>query len=153
MSTNSISQDIKINDMLLEDKIVSFRLLYDYENSKFKENRVYELIRLRKTSQGLLSLQKAYIPFNLFEDAHRYDFSNISLYDYMAHKGQKPVYFEKKLRFIKPTKELCNYLQTEKEEYLYYFEYFGYTKNDELVEYTQSFFKQDSIAINFKYKQ
>ena len=98
-SSNSITQDIKINGMLLEDRIVSFKLVYESVSSEFVgENRFYELIRIRSTNKEVFSFQKAYIPFKLFEDAHRYDFSKISLYSYMEFKGNKPIYFKKKLQ-------------------------------------------------------
>lgn len=150
-SSNSITQDIKIKGMFLKNDIISFKLVYEKISDKFVEDDIfYELVRVRSTKEESFSLQKAYIPFRLFEDAHRYNFESLSLYSYMEFRGNKPVFFKRKLQFINANSELEKYLEINKNTKIYFFEYYGYNKNKLLVEYTQSYFTKDSIKINLK---
>jgi GntR family transcriptional regulator len=148
----SLTQSIRIKGMTSSSFVESFKLIYNDEKlmkifSDYFE--FYELVRVREADGEAVSIQKAYFPFRLFKDAHRYDFTHLSLYDYMDYKSKKPVHLKKRLKAYRVNEDpLFDYLHAKEGEYVLCFEYFGYTENNELVEYTQSFF--ETSKINFK---
>ncbi|WP_125582840.1 GntR family transcriptional regulator [Lacticaseibacillus suibinensis] len=148
-SALSLSESIKLKGLSSESLIKSFKLIYDdqYLMKLFPEYfEFYELIRVRKADNRAVSLQKAYFPFRLFKDAHRYDFSNLSLYDFMEYRGKRPVTFKSTIRAVRVTDELdFSELNVRSGSHVLGVDYLGYSATGELVEYTQSYFNPDSI--------
>ena len=148
----SLTQTIKIKGGVPNSEIKSFKLVYDVPmlTKIFPDfTEFYELIRIRKFDDIVFSIQKAYIPFRLFEDAHRYDFSKISLYDYMSYKNMRPALFHRKIKTCPVTSDpLFKNFNVGPSKLVLSVEYLGYTKPDCLVEYTQSYF--DSNQVDFK---
>ena len=106
----------------------------------------YELIRIRKYDDIAFSIQKAYFPFRLFEDAHRYDFSKISLYDYMGYKNLRPDLFHQRIRTCQLNADpLLKTFKNDHNKLVLNVEYLGYTRPDCLVEYTKSYFDADQV--------
>jgi GntR family transcriptional regulator len=147
----SLTQGIRTKGMTSSSFVESFQLIY--YTPKLMEifpeyYEFFELIRIREADGKPVSIQYAYFPFRLFKDAHRYNFSQFSLYDYMEYKNKRPVKFKKKLAaFRVEDEELFSKINARAGEYILRFEYYGYTAHDELVEYTEAFF--DPNQINF----
>ncbi|UQS82474.1 GntR family transcriptional regulator [Bombilactobacillus folatiphilus] len=152
---NSFTQLMRVNKKSLTSHVESFQALYrNTELADLFHNGAqdfYELVRTRFVAQNPLALQKAYIPFKKFPDAHRYDFSQLSLYDYMDFKNKKPIQFKTKIRAFKLVDaqvQLSQLFSPTDYAYLLYFEYWGYTNKHELVEYTQSWYNPEFV--NYK---
>ena len=145
----SLSQTIKIKGGIPSSETKSFKLVYDIPllTDIFpKYTEFYELIRIRKFDDIPFSIQKSYFPFRLFEDAHRYDFSKISLYDYMGFKNLRPDLFHQKIKTCTLDSDpLLNNFNIDSNKLILDVEYLGYTRPDCLVEYTQSYFDSDQV--------
>lgn len=145
----SLTQTIKIKGGIPNSETKSFKLVYDVPFlTKLFPNytEFYELIRIRKFDDIAFSIQKSYFPFRLFEDAHRYDFSKISLYDYMGYKNLRPDLFHRKIKTCMTKSDpLFENFKDNTNKMVLSVEYMGYTKPDFLVEYTQSFFDSDQV--------
>jgi GntR family transcriptional regulator len=145
-SPNSFTQLMKINKRMAINKVESFKLIYDNKNlaniflNKYKD--FYELLRTRLVDDTVIAVQKSYIPFKIFPDAHRYDFGKTSLYDYMDFKNHKPISFKTKIetRSITDNKFVEENIKLNKTNYAYllYLEYRGFTPKKEMVEYAMS---------------
>ena len=148
----SLTQGIRIKGMESSSFVESFKLVYDDPElmAVFPEYfEFFELIRVREANEDKVSLQIAYFPFRLFKDAHRYDFGSFSLYDYMEYKNKRPVKFKKQLYAsrVEDEKQFSK-INMRPGEYVLCIEYCGYTDQNELVEYTKSFFNPEKITFN-----
>lgn len=145
----SLTQTIKIKGGKPSSEVKSFKLVYDVPFlTKLFPNytEFYELIRIRKYDDIAFSIQKAYFPFRLFEDAHRYDFSKISLYDYMSYKNLRPDLFHQRIRTCPlDADSLLKNFKNNHNKLVLNVEYLGYTRPDCLVEYTKSYFDADQV--------
>lgn len=153
----SLSQGIMVRGMSSSSFVESFKLVYDLPDlmaifSDYFE--FFELIRVREADNEAVSIQRAYFPFRLFKDAHRYDFSQFSLYDYMEYKNKRPIKFRKRF-FAKRVEndQILEKLGARPGEYVLCIEYLGYTEQDELVEYTQSFFDPEKVNLAIETKR
>ncbi|MDF7682785.1 GntR family transcriptional regulator [Lactobacillus sp. ESL0679] len=154
-SPNSFSQVTRINKKTSSSHVESFKVVYYDPTQRHLFGDIeefYELIRTRMANGKVVALQRSYIPFRKFSDAHRYDFSKLSLYDYMDNKNQKPVNFNTSIKAVERS-SISLQMNLIKEKYLLYFEYLGYTKDNELVEFTKSWYDPNTIefAMNIKY--
>lgn len=160
-SPNSFTQIMKINQRQAVNRVESFKLIYDdpelaqvFAN---QDSAFYELCRTRSVNSTVIAVQKSYIPFRLFEDAHRYDFSKMSLYDYMDYQNHKPVNFQTEIE----TRPLDDnefvveniHLDQAKYAYLLFLEYRGFTAKNEMVEYTKSWYNPDFISYKINVKR
>lgn len=160
-SPNSFTQLMKINNRQAVNRVESFKLVYnDKSVSKVyfnKHNEFYELLRTRLVNKTVVAVQMSYIPFRIFEDAHRYDFSKMSLYDYMDFKNHKPISFKTRIEARPVTDnqfvEEKIKLDRTKYAYLLYLEYRGYTGKNEMVEYTKSWYNPDFISYKINVKK
>lgn len=151
---NSFTQIMRINKRNTNSRVWSFKAIYHSAKLKLifgnQYEDFYELIRTRMVAQQVIAFQKSYIPFREFEDAHRYDFGKLSLYDYMDFRNKKPIVFHTIFQAQPVEKDsfIAKQLNLEAERYLLYFEYQGFTKRKKLVEYTQSWYHPNFI--NYK---
>lgn len=102
-------------------------------------NELYEIIRLLKINDKPYALQESYIPANKFFDADRYDFSNGSLYEYMGIHDMAPEKVVAFLKIDKAPEQYARLLEYPENKNLFVFDYLGYAKNKELIEYTLSY--------------
>ena len=92
-----------------------------------------------------------FLRFDIFKDAIRYDFSKISIYDYMAYKKNLPINFITKIEIVK-NPEISNILNIDLNNYIYKVRFFGFNKKRDLVEYTISYMKMDRVEFKINYK-
>lgn len=147
--------NLNVRSKGLEPKsfVLSFKVLYDYkELNHIFPNQIdefYELMRIRIINNSPFSIEKCYFPFRTFSDANRYDFSKMSLYDYMHQKGKKPLRFNKKIEIINHP-EYTHLLELNDASPLFYEEYIGKDIHDEIVEYTQTYTNPQNVEYHFK---
>lgn len=103
------------------------------------EENVYEIIRLSFINDNPYAVQKTYIPCSDFSDAQRYDFENESLYDYMQDKDKRPKRMVSYLRIESLPAEYISIMKVRENKKFFVFDYYGYDKQDKLVEYTISY--------------
>lgn len=145
---NAISKGLEPNST-----IISFKVIYDYEELSHifpkAVNEYYELIRVRSINKQFCSIEKCYFPFRIFPDANRYDFSKLSLYEYMDHKGMKPTIFNKTIDVVH-----SNYyneiLGLNKNDPLFLDTYIG-KNGDTIVEYTETYMNPQYVEYSFNF--
>ncbi|MBA1433851.1 GntR family transcriptional regulator [Bombilactobacillus bombi] len=114
-----------------------------------KFSKFYRLSRVRLADKEPICVQIANIPFALYKGAERSNFNNSSLYDFMNKVYKTPVQFEEKMVVKDCPNNIEGYLNISNNALIYFCEYFGYTDENELVEYTQSYYRPDKIKFFF----
>jgi GntR family transcriptional regulator len=137
----SLSAEIRQQGFKASRDIISFaRIDHQIQKERFPNSyELYEIIRLSKINDKPYALQESYIPANRFPDADRYDFSEGSLYEYMGLYDMEPKKVVSYLRIDKAPEKYARLLEHSENKNLFVFDYLGYDKSDELVEYTLSY--------------
>ncbi|MFR4996677.1 MAG: GntR family transcriptional regulator, partial [Clostridium paraputrificum] len=100
-----------------------------------KDKEIFSLTRQRlNQNKEIIALEYFYTPKNLFPDIAEYDFSRVSLYDYMQKKNLKPSFFDRKLTIIPASNSLAEMLNVKKNHFVYCFEFIGFSKENQIVE-------------------
>lgn len=148
---DSFNMNMSVLGKYTHSVVISFKVIYDDKNlSRIFEyaNDFYELCRLRYVDDKPLSLEYTYFPFYRFIDAIKYDFSELSLYEYMEHKSNRPIKFDKQTEVVIDEK-VNKILENEKSTPIFKTTYIGRTRENIIVEYTNSYVNLQDIE--FKY--
>lgn len=113
---------------------------------------VYALHRIRYGNDEPIAVEYTYVPAQLFPDIDDIDFEKVSLYDYMDSETHMPKKFIQKLQIIEATEKERNYLELNKKDPVYYFEFIGYDEAGAIVEYTESYTRCDKFEYKFDAK-
>ena len=146
----SLSMQIKQSGMIPSRITLSLRRMKPIDTVEEifpNESEVYEIVRLCRIYDEPYALQFVYIPVSKFDDAERFDFESFSLYDYMDDKGHRPKEVISKLSIGKISPDYHRIMHYDKNFFIC--EYTGFDINDELVEYTLSYFNPKFTS--FKY--
>lgn len=147
LSVNAISKGYRP-----QSKNVSFKVQYDMLS--YQEifggavKDLYELQRMRYLNNEPYSIEQTYFPFHLFSDANRYNFSQTSLYDYMATKNREPVEFNKTIEGIKHP-NYSQILGLPLDHPLFLETYIGKDGQGSIVEYTLSYVNPMYVEYQF----
>lgn len=150
---DSFNLNAKSKGLESNSNIISFKVLYDYKELShvFPEfvNDFYELIRIRSIDDQVCSIEKCYFPFRIFPDANRYDFSKLSLYEYMGQKGKKPTVFNKQIDVVN-NNQYSKILGLNKKNPLFLDTYIG-KSDDIIVEYTETYMNPQYVEYSFNF--
>lgn len=140
-TTMSISAEVRQSGFEGSRDVIFFgRVDGKTQEDKFPDCReLYEIIRLLKINGVPYVLQESYIPADKFPDADRYDFAEGSLYEYMGIYDREPAKVRAYLKIDRAPEQYSKLLNHPADRKLFIFDYVGYDKNDELVEYTLSY--------------
>lgn len=131
--------------------VMSFKVLYDnnyFSNIFGYDKDFYELVRVRYSDEVPYSIEFCYFPFRKFIDAIRYDFSKISLYDYMDYKRNLPIKFKTRMAVVKEP-SIAIALNLNKDASLFKVEFYGKSEAEELVEFTKSYILLHKVEFNY----
>ena len=148
----SLSEQIRLSGYESSRDVLSMRKISCEGKIKEKfpqSEMVFELVRLSRVNNAPYAVQKTHIPADIFWDAERYDFAEGSLYEYMDIHGHYPKKVESILKIVRPPKEYAEYLELPVGKMVYFLEYFGYDKQNTLMEYTISYHSPQNTS--FKY--
>ena len=81
-------------------------------------------------------------------DIENYDFSQVSLYDFLTTRNHCPYTFKRELIVSFPSNRISKLLKN-KGYPVYSFQYIGYDQNGEVVEYTRSYIRSDKGSYRF----
>ncbi len=138
----------KISNKVLTKGIVSGNF-FSYKLGLQQNAPVYVLHRIRYGNDEPIAVEYTYVPAALFPEMDTIDFEKVSLYDYMDSKQRMPRKFIQQLRIIEATEKERTYLELEKKEPVYYFEFIGYDEQGTIVEYTESYNRCDKFEYKF----
>lgn len=114
-----------------------------------REAPVYVLHRIRYGNDEPIAVEYTYVPAELFPEMDAIDFEKVSLYDYMDSEMRMPKKFVQKLQIIEASEKERGYLELERKDPVYYFEFVGYDENGTIVEYTESYNRCDKFEYSF----
>lgn len=155
-SSSRLTQDIRMGGMNPSKKIINVEHIKISEELKtyFKnESYVYRLTRLMLIDDKPYAVQVAHLPSSIFEGFERCDFKKTSLYDYMESENHMPVEIKTALSISKLPKEYLKYLKIKNDKKVFYFRYIGYDKDDNTVEFTQSYNLTEYTEFKFTIKR
>ena len=110
---------------------------------------VYCLKRVRYYNDEPFSVEIAYMPYKYVEGIEDYDFSKVSLYDFMATKDHDPCDFHRSLIVQFPDDRISKLLGNLVEP-VFRFQYIGFDKKKNVVEYTHSYIRSDKSTYRFR---
>lgn len=111
----------------------------NYKLALGKEDKICGLHRVRLADGEPFAIEYTYMPQKDFEDIEKFDFSKVSLYDYMDTKGHMPIHFIQNLVICQANEKVAELLGVERGTAVYKIEYQGADKDYHLVEYTKSY--------------
>lgn len=138
----------KISSKVLTKGIVT-GTCFSYKLGLEREAPVYVLHRIRYGNDEPIAVEYTYVPAELFPEMDDIDFEQVSLYDYMDSEMRMPKNFIQKLQLIEASEKERGYLELEKKEPVYYFEFVGYDESGTIVEYTESYNRCDKFEYTF----
>ncbi|MCB6994553.1 GntR family transcriptional regulator [bacterium 210820-DFI.6.37] len=110
---------------------------------------VYVLHRVRYGNGEPIAVEYTYVPAELFPEMSEIDFEKVSLYDYMDSVSHMPINFMQKLQIIEASQKERTYLELGRKDPVYYFEFVGYDREGNIVEYTESYTRCDKFIYTF----
>ena len=101
------------------------------------------------------TVEYAYFPYDILDDdVHKYDFSEVSFYEYLNSKNHLPIEFRRKLILVKCPKREANYLNIPIGTPVYLFEDIGRDKTGRIVEFVDTYTRTDQVKLTFNsYKE
>lgn len=142
------SYGIKMSGKVLTKGIVSARY-FSYKLDLDMDEDVYVLHRIRYGNDEPIAVEYTYLPARIFADIDRFDFSRVSLYDYMDSKGRMPKTFSQRLQIVEASEREKAYLELHEDDPVYYLEFIGYDEKGTVVEYTESYARCDKFEFKF----
>ena len=139
------------NRVLGTGEISDSRFL-DYKLALPAEEEVWGLHRVRIGNDQPFAVEYTYVPKKYFEDVEKFDFSSVSLYDYMEAKGHLPIHFIQNLTVCEANDKTADLLKVEKGTAIFKIEYQGADDDYNIVEYTKSYMNPAVVEFNFKAK-
>lgn len=100
---------------------------------------VWGLHRVRIGDNQPYAVDYNYIPKKYFEDIDNFDFSKVSLYDYMEAKGHLPVHFDENLIVCDANNKIADLLNVKKGNAIFKIESQAADKDYNIVEYSKSY--------------
>lgn len=148
-------QGITASNKLLVNEVVK-GLKRVNKKLKIKEtDSVLALHRVRYADGIPFSIEYAYFPFDIMnEDYNKYDYSQVSFYDYLSQIGHLPVEFRRKLTIVCSPSREANYLEIEEGTPIYLFEDIGRDSEGRVVEFIRTYSRTDQVQLSFNsYKE
>lgn len=113
------------------------------------EDNIYGLHRVRLADGQPFAIEYTYLPQKDFEDIENFDFSKVSLYDYMDTKGHMPIHFIQNLVICEANEKVSELLGIERGTAVFKIEYQGADKDYNVVEYTKSYMNPAFAEFHF----
>jgi GntR family transcriptional regulator len=114
---------------------------------------VYKLVRLRFAAEEPVVLVTTYIPATPVPKLASVDFTSASLYDYLGKHGLTITRVRRRLEVTAATKQTSELLQVQHGAPLFYFHTYGYTKTNQLLEYSIAEYRGDLNSFEFEIDQ
>lgn len=101
--------------------------------------QVYELVRLSFINDKPYAVQECYFPCSVFKEPERFNFAEGSLYDYMEMQEHYPDKIISYLQIEDVPKKYTELLNITEGKKVFFFNYYGYDKDQNMIEYTLSY--------------
>lgn len=108
-----------------------------------EKDRVYKLTRLRSADGNPNVVVTTYLPVKHLADLEQVDFSTQSLYQELDKRDLPVVHVKRKLEVKAANEMTADLLDIEKNDPVFYFHTYGYTKKDVPIEYSIATYRGD----------
>lgn len=115
--------------------------------------KVFKLVRLRYADQQPLVLVTSYIPVKICPDMAELDFTQVSLYSFLASKNYAVKHVKRKLEVQKADQTTANLLNIQLADPIFYFHTAGFTKTEVPVEYSIAQYRGDLNSFKIDLRQ
>lgn len=131
--------DKKLTTKLLNSGSVSDCRFLNHQLKLPLTESVWGMHRIRLVDEQPLCVEQIYVPKKFFTGIDSFDFSRITLYDYMDSKDHLPIHFQQHLIVCNATPRIAELLQIEDGSAIYKLEYLGIDSIYNTVEYTKCY--------------
>ena len=154
-SNSGMTATIKGAGMEISNKIFGIGETSESNYLNYKLNlspgeNVQGLHRIRYSNNIPFAVEYTYMPKKFFEDFNDFDFTKVSLYDYMDKKNHMPVYFTQNLLVCEASEKIASLLNVERGTAIFKIEYQGADRDRNFVEYTKSYLNPSMAVFSFK---
>lgn len=125
----------------------------DFINYFPNSSQIYELIRLSFINGKPYAIQECYFPCSYFNEAERYNFVEDSLYDYMEVQGHYPQKIVSYLQIKDVPPKYAKLLEIKESKKIFLFNYHGFDKDKNMIEFTFSYNKPEFTSFHFSTKK
>ena len=140
------------NEVIDKGIITQKHFLADKLNINVNEE-IYYVYRLRNVKGSSVALEHTYVPLKLFPDIDSYNFSQVSLYDYMESREHLPVETRDTMVVQKVKHPIERIMKISPDDFLFVYEFNGYDSQGCIVEYTISYTRSDKATCGYKIEQ
>lgn len=107
--------------------------------------QVVELVRTRRIEDDKpVVYTRVYVPYNRFPGIMDIDFREASLYESLDEQGLRVVHVTRTIEMLPPTAEIAEKLEISPFEPVFYVVTHGYTENEQIIEYSESYYPGSS---------
>lgn len=143
------TKGIEVENRVLGTEVIEgFPYLAKKLNLKTTE-QIFVLNRVRETEKNPFAIEHSYIPYSIFSDATTIDFKTIGLYDYMKSKKHQPVDVLQRIQILNASSKEARLMKIVKGSLLFFIQYISLDKQNNIVEYTESYLNPDEIKLKF----
>ncbi|MGB5824375.1 MAG: GntR family transcriptional regulator [Proteocatella sp.] len=140
---------IEISNKLLRTGVIEGTKFFSSKLNISPNEPIFGIHRIRYGNKEPLAIEYTYVPLKFFPNIANYNFERISLYDYMSSKNHLPCNFQETMTMMVAGQKLINQLKLTDENIVNHIEIFGYDRDGNLVEYTESYSRPDKLEVRF----
>ncbi|RKI43744.1 GntR family transcriptional regulator [bacterium D16-51] len=140
---------IKISNRILGMGDITGSKFINYKLGQAETEIIWGLHRVRFGDNMPFAIEYTYVPKKYFDDIDNFDFSKVSLYDYMEANGHLPTHFIQNLIICSANEKIADLLNVKKGSAVFRIEYQASDKDYNLVEYTKSYLNPEFAEFRF----
>ncbi|GFI12117.1 HTH-type transcriptional repressor YvoA [Lachnospiraceae bacterium] len=142
-----------IENEIVDKGIISGKRFLEDKLKLNEGEDIFYIHRLRSVEGSSVALEHTYVPLKFFPDINNYNFSQVSLYDYMELKNHLPVETKETMTVQKVKHPIERIMKIDADDFLFVYEFTGYDSGNEVVEYTTSYTRCDKAFCSYKIEQ
>lgn len=121
----------------------------NYKLALNEDEKAWGIHRVRIGDGEPFAVEYTYVPYKYFKDIDKFDFSKVSLYDYMDVNNHMPVDFKQNLICLNANEKIAELLNVEKGTAIFKIEYQSVDEDGNIVEFTRSYLNPSYAEFKF----
>lgn len=150
-----ITAKLKLQGMIPSNKIIAINTTTSLPRiaKKLKirtDSEIFALYRLRYADGVPFTVEYAYFPNDILDDdVYKFDFSEVSFYDYLNSKNHLPIEFGRVLKVVLCPEREAEFLDIQTGTPVYLFEDMGRDSDGRIVEFIRTYTRTDQVKLTF----
>lgn len=138
----------------ISDKVIACGKINDSEFLSYKlglhvGETIWAVYRQRFGDEAPFAVEYSYVPKHFFPDIEKFDFSKVSLYDYMDAYHHMPVHFSQTMTICTANEKIADLLKVKPGAAIFKVEIQGADADYNIVEYTDSYMNPSYAEFSF----